>query len=206
MPTRIEIDCGDCLARERCWQDRVASGSGFIARRVTPLVSGELLVRQGAPFEAPFVVTSGCIAVTEILADGGERIVAFRVPGDLVGIESWQDDVHRYAAQAIGGATVCRLRWSETGLAGRPPAVVRRLLEKVSRMLEQATRLWAGLSAVERVHRFAEDFTARFGRPLPMTRAQIGRHLGIAEETVVRAFARLDPSRAARRRSRRRMT
>ena len=186
-----ETDCGECLASEVCWQERVAPGSGFVARRVKPLASGERFVSQGASFEAPFVVTAGCVAVTELLDDGGERIVAFRVPGELVGVESWHGHAHRYSAQAVGSATVCRLRWSASGLAGRPNALVRKLLAKISAQLDHATRSWPGRSAADRVRGFVDDFAARSSQELPMTRAQIGRHLGIAEETVVRAFARL---------------
>jgi CRP/FNR family transcriptional regulator len=191
MRSNQETDCGDCRASNVCWQERVEPRSGFVARRVKPLAGGERFVSQGAPFEAPFVVTGGCVDVTELLDDGGERIVAFRVPGELVGVESWQCDVHRYSAQAVGAATVCRLRWSASGLAGRPGALVRKLLVKVSAQLDHATRSWSGRSAAERVREFVDDFAARSSRELPMTRAQIGRHLGIAEETVVRAFARL---------------
>jgi CRP/FNR family transcriptional regulator len=186
-----ETDCGDCRASDVCWQERVSPGTGIVARRVKPLAGGERLVDQGARFEAPFVVTGGCVAVTELLDDGGERIVAFRVPGELVGVESWHGDAHRYSAQAVGSATVCRLRWSASGLAGLPNALVRKLLVKVSAQLDHATRSSPGRSAAERVRGFVDDFAARSTQELPMTRAQIGRHLGIAEETVVRAFARL---------------
>ena len=191
MRANQETDCGECRASDVCWQERVAPGTGFVARRVKPLLSGERLVGQGAPFEAPFVVTAGCLAVTELLGDGGERIVAFRVPGELVGVESWSGESHRYSAQAVGPATVCRLRWSASGLAGRPNALVRKLLAKVSAQLDHATRSWPGRSAAERVRGFVADFAERSNQDLPMTRAQIGRHLGIAEETVVRAFSRL---------------
>ena len=52
-------------------------------------------------------------------------------------------------------------------------------------------RYGPGLSSVERVRAFITDFERRTDQPLPMTRAQIGRYLGLAEETVVRAFAAL---------------
>jgi CRP/FNR family transcriptional regulator len=191
MRSMRETDCGECLASESCWQERVPSGSGFVARHLKPLANGERLISQGAPFEAPYMVTRGCVAVTELLDDGGERIVAFRVPGEIVGVESWHGDAHRYSAQAVGPATACRLRWSGSGLAGRPNALVRKLLVKVSAQLDHATRSWPGRCATERVRGFVLDFGARSSQELPMTRAQIGRHLGIAEETVVRAFARL---------------
>lgn len=186
-----EVDCADCIASIRCWRERVAAGAGFNVSRARPLAAGDVLFPEGAKFDAPYIVTSGCLRLTELLEDGAERIVAFKVPGEIIGLESCNRPTHRYGAYAVNSATVCRLRWSASGVAGRPAAVLRSLLTKAGDELVQATHPWAGLSAVERVRAFAEDFRQRTAQPLPMTRAQIGQFLGIAEETVVRAFAQL---------------
>jgi CRP/FNR family transcriptional regulator, anaerobic regulatory protein len=185
------VDCADCVASIRCWQERVAAGTGFNVSRPRPLAAGDVLFPEGARFEAPYMVTSGCIRLTELLEDGAERIVAFKVPGEIIGLESCNLPTHRYGAYAVNSATVCRLRWNASGAAGQPPAVLRSLLSKAGNEIVQATHPWAGLGAVERVRAFAEDFRKRTDQPLPMTRAQIGQFLGIAEETVVRAFAQL---------------
>jgi CRP-like cAMP-binding protein len=42
------------------------------------------------------------------------------------------------------------------------------------------------------VRAFLVDFHERTGRAPPLTRAQIGQYLGIAEETVVRAMKAMD--------------
>lgn len=185
-----EVDCAGCAASARCWREPVQPGAGFVVRRVRPLEAGDLLVAEGAPFAGPYVVTSGCLSVTQLLENGAERIVAFRVPGDIIGLESCHQRVHRFGAQAVSSATVCRLRWGANGGHARAPAVLRMLLAKAGEQLEQAPP-WAGLSSRERVRAFVADFARRTDQPLPMTRAQIGRHLGLAEETVVRAFAEL---------------
>jgi CRP/FNR family transcriptional regulator len=195
-----EVDCADCRASVRCWREQVVPATGFNVRRVRPLAAGAALFLAGAPFEAPYIVTSGCLRVTELLENGAERIVAFRVPGELIGLESCARPTHRYGAYALNSATVCRLRWNSTGLAGRPAPVLRSLLAKAGEDLDQAAHPWAGLPALERVRAFVADFRRRTDQPLPMTRAQIGQYLGIAEETVVRAFAqlrRLDAARSA---------
>jgi len=185
-----EVECADCLASERCWSEPVSAGNGFLVRRVRPLEAGDVLLREGEPFAGPYVVTSGCLSVTQLLEGGGERIVAFRVPGELIGLECCGLGAHRFGAQAVSSSTVCRLRWSAGGLHSRGAALLRTLLGKASAQLEHAPP-WPGLSSVDRVRLFVEDFGRRTDQPLPMTRAQIGRHLGLAEETVVRAFAEL---------------
>jgi CRP/FNR family transcriptional regulator len=186
-----EVDCGGCVSSRRCWGNEATPGAGFFVRRVRPLEAGEILFRQGARFEAPYLVTSGCIAVTELLPHGAERIVAFRVAGDLIGLESWNGPAHRFGALAVCAATLCRLRWSTTGGLVRNAALLRALLTKATAQSPDFRMPWAGLPAADRVRAFAEDFRHRTGQPLPMTRAQIGQYLGLAEETVVRAFKSL---------------
>jgi CRP/FNR family transcriptional regulator, anaerobic regulatory protein len=131
------------------------------------------------------------MSVIELLESGAERIVAFALPGELIGLESCTRATHRYGAQAASASTLCRLRWGPAGLAARGPGVLRALVAKTAAQLEHAASPWPGLPAVERVRAFVEDFGRRSNQPLPMTRAQIGQHLGLAEETVVRALKRL---------------
>jgi CRP/FNR family transcriptional regulator len=184
---RREIDCGKCVSAARCWQEHLPIDSGLSVRRLRPLEAGEFLFHQGEAFEAPFIVTSGCIALPETLPNGDERIAAFLVPGEIIGLESWAGGTHLHGAQAVRAATVCRLKWSS-----RAPthALMKPLLAKLGRQLDRATRPWAGLTAVDRVAAFVSDFEQRAGMAPPMTRLQIGLHLGLAEETVVRALAR----------------
>lgn len=186
-----EIDCAGCAANARCWHEPVTAGSSFIVRRVRPLAAGDVLCREGAPFTGPYVVTSGCLSITQLLETGAERIVAFRVPGEIVGLESCDQRAHRFGAQAVASSTVCRLRWTAGGVHARGAALLRTLLVKAAQQLAHDAPPWSGLSSVERVRAFIEEFERRTEQPLPMTRAHIGRHLGLAEETVVRAFAEL---------------
>jgi CRP/FNR family transcriptional regulator, anaerobic regulatory protein len=192
-----EVDCAGCAASTRCWREPVTPGTGFLVRRVRPLEAGEMLLPEGAPFAGPYVVTSGCVGLTQLLENGTERIVGFRVPGDVIGLESCNQRVHKFGVQAVSSATVCRLHWSAGGINARGAAMLRILLVKASEQLEHAPP-WAGLSSVERVRAFADDFARRTDQPLPMTRAQIGSYLGLAEETVVRAFAELRRTRRPR--------
>jgi CRP/FNR family transcriptional regulator len=184
---RHEVDCGKCVAAVRCWQERLPADSGLLVRRQRPLEAGEFLFQQGERFESPYILTSGCIALPETLPNGNERIVAFRVAGEIIGLEAWAGGIHLHGAQAVTPATVCRLKWSTKGLT---VALMKFLIAKLGTQLDRATRPWAGLAAADRVAAFVEDFERRGGMAPPMTRAQIGLHLGLAEETVVRALAR----------------
>src|SRR5688572_25487110 len=185
------IDCAGCRSRERCWSGGADADAGLMVRRVKPLEAGDILFRESDPVGAPYIVTSGCIILCETQPNGAERIVALRVPGEIVGLESLHRSTQRYRAEAVTSTTLCRLRWGVTGLAGRGAAYLRVLLAKSSVQLEQAAQTWAGHAAIERVRLMFQDFERRTDQPLPLTRRQIGQYLGLAEETVVRACAEL---------------
>jgi CRP/FNR family transcriptional regulator, anaerobic regulatory protein len=185
-----EADCGECSSAQRCWRGEATPDAGFLVRRVRLLEVDEELFQQGSTFEAPYIVTSGCMALIELLPDGRERILAFRVPGEMVGLESWNCGVNEYSARAIAQTTLCRLRWNAGSLT-RNATLLRTLLAKSTSAAGRMHTPWPGLSAQERVSRFIEDFRNRTDQPLPMTRAQIGSYLGMAEETVVRSMKAL---------------
>jgi CRP/FNR family transcriptional regulator len=186
-----EADCADCVARVRCWPEAVPAGTDFLVRREKPLEAGQVLFRAGDPFIAPQIVTSGCVILTETHEDGTERIVALRVPGEIIGTENLHRTTQRYGARTVASTTVCRLRWGTGGLAGRSAALLRSLVAMSSRQNGESHPPWPGHDSMERVRLFIEDFQRRTDQPLPLTRAQIGQYLGLAEETVVRAMAGL---------------
>ncbi len=164
-------------------------------RREVRREPGELVFDQGDAFTAVFLVTSGCLKLSESREDGLDRVLGFRVAGEVVGLEGLVRGNHGYRAEAIEPTTVCRLPWSIVDGTSPPPQVVQRLLLKAVNQFEGGLKPWGSLPATEQVASFLKDFATRSQRdeslPLPMTRAEIGSYLGLAEETVVRAMGRL---------------
>ena len=200
-----EVDCADCPRAGRCWGDPPREGAGVLITRRVTLSRGERLFRQGDAFDGVYIVASGCLKLRETSADGAERIVALRTPGEIVGLEGWASGRHPHAALAATDAMLCRLFMPARGGATSVD-LLERVLAKAAVQLERASRPWAGKPALERVALFVEDLAERLGdqrlargaAPLPMTRAEIGSYLGLAEETVVRALAKLSrPEQAA---------
>jgi len=203
--TRLgEFDCADCPRAGRCWGEPPRRGAGVLITRRVALPRGERLFRQGDAFDGVYIVASGCVKLRETSADGGERIAALRTPGEIIGLEGWARGRHPHAAFAATDATLCRLSLPAKGGAVSVD-LLERVLAKAAVQLERASRPWAGRPAVERVAAFVDDLAERLGdarlahgaAPLPVTRAEIGSYLGLAEETVVRALAKLSRSERA---------
>lgn len=195
-----DVDCADCPAVRRCWGEKLPPGCGILVQRQPRLERGTTLFAQGERFVAIYLVVAGCLTLRETSPDGTERVVGFRVPGELVGLEGWSLGVHSFTATAATAMTVCRLKWPQRERAVASAALLERLLRKSTGQIDACARPWTGLVAVEQVAAFIEDFARRMRmsgeRPderlvLPMTRAEIGSYLGLAEETVVRALAQL---------------
>ncbi len=193
-----ETDCAACPASRRCWGDVLPLPAEAVhARREPPLERGARLIEQG---DEPglYIVATGCLVLRVSLPDGSQRVVGLRLPGELVGLESYSRGEQVYTAQAASASAVCRLRLPPAGAAAMHGALLERLLLKSAAQPERAAAPWAGLPAVERVAAFIENYSQRAQLSaredpfkLPLTRADIGSYLGLAPETVVRALGHL---------------
>ncbi len=200
---RRVLDCADCPTSRRCWDDnRPVAGSGFLVQPEQRLERNAILTLPPGPSGMVFIVVSGCLALREPLLEGRLRTAAYRLPGELVGLESWTRAQHPYEIRALAASVLCQLMVRRPAIRDGSSAMLERLLLKSAAQLDRAMRPWPALPAVERVHAFIEDFverarikgsSSRMVR-LPMTRADMASHLGLSEETVVRALTRLKQS------------
>ena len=59
-----------------------------------------MLFRQGERFSAAHIVVSGYLKLYETDEGGSGRIVALRLPGELVGMEGWARGNYPHGAEA----------------------------------------------------------------------------------------------------------
>jgi CRP/FNR family transcriptional regulator, anaerobic regulatory protein len=145
-----------------------------------------------------YLIASGALILRGSRIGGQERVVGFRLPGELVGMEARARGAHPYTARALVATSVCLLNLPSAGAGQASISLLERLLLKCAAQLDLAAP-WPGLPASERVAAFVEDFARRTQQRegargpirLPMTRGDIGSYLGLAEETVVRSLRRL---------------
>jgi CRP/FNR family transcriptional regulator len=161
----------------------------------------EDLFLEGDEATHVYEVTEGVVCLYRIMPDGNRHILAFRFPGDIVGLCS--PATYGYNAQAVGDTRVRRI--SRAGLErmiDERSDFARRLLRmataELNAMRDHLTCL-ASKSAEAKVADFllmlAGRSTARAGNAvvvnLPMTRTDIGDYLGLTIETVSRTISKL---------------
>lgn len=166
---------------------------------VVVLKKGAALFREGDAADCYYKVVSGAVRSCKLLADGRRHIPDFFLAGDFIGVEALH--THGSTAEAVKCATVVRYeRRIIDALVARNPRVGSFLLGRVCAELSDARSrmlLLSRMNALERLASFLLRIAARSRRddrdsvPLPMTRSDIGDHLGLTTETVCRTFAEL---------------
>jgi CRP-like cAMP-binding protein len=152
--------------------------------------AGATLVRQGDPCSIAWVVRSGALWESIVLADGRELALGVLGPGQLVGEPEG----------APGATSVQTLRVSRL-VPVDPDRVAGLFAERARRTATLAAEL-AWSTVPSRLQARLHDLAARFGRPVPggtdiglrLTQDQLAQLCGSTRETVNRALQQLSTS------------
>lgn len=200
--------CHHCMHARRCIPGAlepadVARLAAAIRPR-PPLRKGQCLLRPGSGRNQLFIVRSGCLRSSVVVASGEEQVVDFHLSGELVGFEScWPDAGHRARIVALERTSVCVADLSQ----------LRQLACRIPGLQEQLHRLAAWeivsthhhllmmgrLGAVQRLALFLRTWAGRLSRAglsdvdvtLPMSREDLASYLGVTQETVSRSMTAL---------------
>lgn len=167
------------------------------------LRAGAALCREGERAEALYVVRCGSFKCQRVSEDGYEQVLAFAGPGDVLGFEALHQGTHTMGAVALEDAAVFVLPWSQLREARRQSAALDQALQvALSRQLARSAemaQMMAAVAAEVRLARFVLWVSARAAERglsatrlrLSMGRRDIASLLGVAHETVSRAFTTL---------------
>jgi CRP/FNR family transcriptional regulator len=161
------------------------------------------LIHEGQPFESLHVVSGGSFKYIQTDIEGYEQVLGFAIHGDMVGLDGLGHTTHTTGAVALEDSTVVAIPFRELLALGRDVPALEALLHHAAG--DEVVRrgdtqyLMAAPSSEVRVARFLLQLAERqaaLGHSasrlrLCMTRRDIASYLGVAHETVSRAFTRL---------------
>ncbi|MEO1775352.1 MAG: helix-turn-helix domain-containing protein [Pseudomonadota bacterium] len=153
------------------------------------------IASEEAPIERVYRIESGIVRCCSYTEDGLRQIFAFAGPGDLIGFPDL--DVWHFTAEAVGPVTARFLKPETLDAALLSEHCIAKALRRhCIGQFERRERhlIWLShLQSEDRLLAFLEDFgevatsEGSFVN-LPMTRQDLGDHLGMTLETVSRCF------------------
>ena len=192
--------CGHASVCQVSGYDRPQlSGLRHIAERIGPLRTGEYLYRPLSPFRAIYSVQSGMAKTVAVDISGREQVLAFHLPGEVIGLDAVDRELHDNAVVALGKTQFCRFPYSSIRqISTQQPEVPWHLIHAASQRISRLQLSSGNYLAEERFAAFLVDLRDRRATlglstdylPLPMSRADIGNHLRLTTETVSRLLGR----------------
>ena len=200
--------CYGCAAYSHCIVSNLQAGErqqlmSQISRQ-SDMAGGLAVYRKGESFRYLRLLRSGIVKTWRASREGNEHIIRFHFPGDILGLGAISSSVHDCNATTIDASSFCHIPFTQyQRLAKHLPALNEQLLRLMSREISEQKHLIelrGNRSARARLAIFLNDLAKRLDERgfsskilnLPMSRRDIADYLGLAEETVSRAFGKLE--------------
>lgn len=196
--------CTTCAFSQACLDegmDKAAlSDLHVLVEHVGPLHEGDVVFRQGAPFDAIAAVRAGTVKTFFVDRSGREQVLGFHFPGEVIGLDAIDGNVYPCTAVALDTVMLCRFSFSRMAqLASQLPGLQAQLFRLMSRGIGRAGLMASDYSAEERIAAFLVGISRRLEArgfspnrfQLTMARADIANHLRMTPETVSRMLKRL---------------
>jgi CRP/FNR family transcriptional regulator, anaerobic regulatory protein len=164
---------------------------------------GEMIFQQGDPSNLIYAISAGSLKLS-VKVKTSERVIDFRIPGELVEVSFLKDDVHSHSAQALEDTYLCEVgKDTLNDIASQIPEVQGRLMTIVNKELtciqKSSILLKGSVNSEEKLAAFILNLAWRYQVSgysctqfkLTMTRIDIADFLGLAKETVIRLLKKL---------------
>ncbi|XOV77986.1 MAG: fumarate/nitrate reduction transcriptional regulator Fnr [Aestuariibacter sp.] len=200
------LHCQNCSFSQLCLpfnlSDSELNRLDDIIKRKQPYHKGENLFELHAPLKALYAIRSGSFKSYTLNTEGDEQIIAFHLPGEIIGFDSVAHELHQSVAQALETSMVCEIPFDVMDtLSSEVPALRRQVMRLMSEEIKQDQQMFMLLNqrtAEERMAYFLMSMSSRFKNRgfashefrLTMTRAEIGNYLGLTVETISRLLTK----------------
>jgi CRP/FNR family transcriptional regulator len=173
-----------------------------IVKRTKPLHRGDYLFHSGESFRSLYVVKTGSVKTYAPSEEGGEQVLGFHLPGEIIGLDGIDTEVHTCSARVLDTSVICELPFARLEeLTATIPSLQHQMYRLLSKEIGHDTEMLLLLgkkNAEERLAAFLINMSRRLHQRglsatdfhLSMSRHEIGNYLGLAVETVSRLFTR----------------
>ncbi len=202
----IRVACRNCTLGTLCLPVGLAPEDverlDDIVKRSRPLHRGDYLFRSGERFRSLYVVKTGSVKTYAPNEEGGEQVLGFHLPGEVIGLDAIEKEVHACSAKVLETSAICEVPFARLEeLSNSVPSLQHQIYRLLSKEISQDTEMLLLLgkkSADERLATFLLSMSKRLRTRglsptdfyLSMSRHEIGNYLGLAVETVSRLFTR----------------
>jgi CRP/FNR family transcriptional regulator len=195
--------CQQCYMSGMCFSqnDKSTVKSKAISHKVYH--KPDVLFGAGQTFNAIYILRSGSAKSSVLANNGYEQISSFHYPGDLIGLDGFENGSHAQSIKFLETSSLCRIGIGELDKAMSNSASIRyNLLQSMSHALNAEDKFLLSLNnmnSAQRLSSFVLDLSAKFEKrglsgnvfDLSMTRVDIANYLGMAIETVSRLLTHL---------------
>ncbi len=205
-PSEFSIHCQNCSFSHLCLpvalnKTEVESLDDIVERK-KPLHKNDSLIQAGDKFHALYAVRSGSFKSFISDPEGEEQIVAFHLPGDIIGFDGLREQQHQIYTKALETAMVCELPYDTLDeMSVSFPKLRQQIMSFMSAEIKHDHEMMMLLNrrtAEERLMYFIARLSNRFEERgyshrqfnLSMTRNEIGNYLGLTVETISRLLTR----------------
>ena len=201
----LKVSCSHCNLGDICIPRGLSKQEieilNGVVKQKSILYQDEFIYRQGDNFKGIFAIQSGMAKLVTDDLNGQEHILSILLPGELLGFDGLNDK-HACSAIALNTLSLCELPKNRIDEAIRKvPNLTQELFRHSSDILKesQARVLMTKLTGEQKIAAFLLDLSNRLKQRgfsksefiLPLTRNEIGNHLGLAIETVSRLLKQL---------------
>lgn len=206
-PSATPVHCQDCGLSKLCFppsfDQQMLEEVAHAVGQIPVLPKGGVVYARGDAASALYAVRSGAVKTIIVDAQGEEQVTGFYLPGEVVGLEHLGQAQCITTAVALERSMLCALPiTSMSQLSRQLPALQQHLFQIMSSAMSadyQRMHLLTQHSAESRVASFLLSLMERHRKRrldplhlrLPMSRGDLGNHLGLALETVSRTLGTL---------------
>lgn len=197
----FQVSCKNCNLDKICLPRGLSKNEiddlSIVVRTNSVLQKGESIYRQGDDFKSIVAIKSGSAKLVTNDGQGNEHILNVLLPGELIGFDGMYKNHYTCSAIALEVISYCELPVSHFDeLCQKIPGINRELFKHSSETINtiHSQVVCSNYTAEEKLAKFLINLSDRLKARgfsadefnLPLTRQEMGEHLGMTLETVSR--------------------